>query len=361
MTTSSAWEVNFFIIATTTPTSHDDQLYANGLMQIPVVVTVGASYQDQDSQPYELTDSDLERIELYALDDQHHALSGEGSWTVSDARNPLFGNSLEIQVSGKDDAPKETTPARAEVLGAADPALRSKVFWLSTTAVETKSFGARVKQPDNTVVTTRFSPYNASVKITGLAPIVYAMDSVNFSREDTANGTFNYYSQASEDENWHVSGATWDQDNYYVTSKVHPFVAADVSGQDSTGYGEGHPPDWRLSNCYGYYSAGRGTMRLSYIWGLDGRTTTTAGLYKRAAISDAGQVRAADAFVNMTVNQRTNAVCLTRLAFDAPDAIWGEDWSAQDTTFTVYDQYGNKGTFKAGYSDNHNLVAISDV
>lgn len=360
MASEGDWEVDFFIISTTTQDSHTDRLYANGLMQVPVVVTLGA-IDKKTSESYPLQDSDLDKIGLYDFENTDQVLNGEGDWIALDARNPNFASSIEIDVGGTSDAPKETSPARAQVLGAVNTSFRTKLFWVSSKVVGSKRIAARVRQPDNTLVKTQYSAYNSNVKINAVEPIVYTVDNINVAREDTGNGNFNYYTQNEEDDNWYVSGKAFDQDNYYVTSKLHRFVLAEVEGHDKTGYGEGHPADWRLANCYGYYSKNGKTLMLSFIWGLDVETKTTAGLYRRANIKGgSGTVgRAADGFVNMTVNQRPNAVCLTRLALDAPDAIWGENWSAESTTFTVYDVYGNSGKFTAGFNADHNLVAIS--
>ena len=342
------------MVATTTKDSHTDRFYANGRMQVPVIAYLGA-IDKKTSEPYSLLDSDLDKIELYDLDHPSDTLSG--SWSYTDVRNPLFASSLEIPADKASDPPKETSPARAQVLSAVNPTLRTKTYWVSATTVEVKHIAARVRQPDDTVVTTKYSVFNSFVKLTGAEPIIYTMDSVNVAREDTGNGNYNFYKQESEDGNWFTSGQPFDQDNYYVTSKFHPFVKADIYGLDCG------MSDWRMENCYSYHAPDGKNMKLSLIWGLGVETVRTVGLFVKSTVTDASGVRglAADAFVNMRINKRSNAVCLTRLAFDCTDSIWGDNWSNDHCGFTVYDVYGNAGKFAAGFSSNHNLVAISNA
>ncbi|KAL6232352.1 hypothetical protein BDW75DRAFT_217926, partial [Aspergillus navahoensis] len=67
------------------------------------------------------------------------------------------------------------------------------------------------------------------------------------------------------------------------------------------------------------------------------------------------------AFDDIKINQKSKALCLTRLAFECPDTIWGNDWSMNDCGFTLYDIYGNSGKFSASFSDDHDKVVIRNA
>lgn len=349
------WEVDLLIVSTITQDAHSDTVYANGVMQIPVLVTLGA-IDKETSDPYELQDSDLASIQLFDFNDPHHATL-DGDWFYTEVRNPMFLNTVGIQAAAASASPVEASAARTQLLGSVNSFTKSKMFWVSSNKVEDKLIGALVTQPDKTVFTTKYSAYNKNVKLTGKKPVVYTTDNVTVSREDTGNGTYNFYSQDQQSENWYVSGKTWDHDNYYVTSNAHRFVHADIHGTDVTGLNDEHTADLRLANVYGYYLNGT-TLELSFLWPFGGPTTTIGGLFKQDTYDDKAQ--AVDAFVTLNINNRSNAVCLSRLALTSVGKGFGPNWTS-DASFTVYDVFGNSGEFVAGFSADHNLVTVTNA
>ncbi|GKZ72396.1 hypothetical protein AnigIFM50267_008759 [Aspergillus niger] len=82
--TSVSWEVTSLEVQTTTPSATSDGLYANGNMQVPVVVVIKTIDPDTNTS-YQLIESDLETIKLIDYDDPPTELSG--SWSYSTTEN----------------------------------------------------------------------------------------------------------------------------------------------------------------------------------------------------------------------------------------------------------------------------------
>ncbi|CAM6102841.1 unnamed protein product [Calypogeia fissa] len=364
MGNDTQWEVTYFKVETIT----SDSLYANGRMQVPVIVSIKA-IEKGTTQRYTLQDADLSKIELIDYDDTASALSD--GWSYTDQKNGLFANSLiasaatvnaairAVEFSSRTalDPVFQVEQPQPQITARTDDGPQSKKYWVCTTKVESKRVAARVKQPDGTTITTHGSKFDSHVTLTGKTPVVYTTDNVHFVREDTAHGSYPY-DWESVTGNWDKGYADWDQDNYYVSSNVHEFVKADIHDYDTTGH-----DDSRLKNCYAYCAPDNKNLKLSFIWDFGTETTKTAGLYQEATISDWGCNcgRKAYAYRDIKVNQKSNALCLTRLAMDFPDEIWGSKWSNNDCGFTLYDMYGNTGKFYAGFTDDHNLVTIRNA
>jgi hypothetical protein len=351
MATDTQWEVTYFKVETTTSDGKSDSLYANGRMQVPVIVSIKA-IEKGTTKRFTLQDTDLSKIELIDYDDTTITLSD--GWSYTDQRSDLFANSLSASAA----------TVNAAIGAETDDSPQSKKYWVSTTKVENKRVAARIKQPDGTTITTHSSKFDSHVALMGKAPVVYTTDNVDFVREDTADGSYQFdWQSALPDRKWHTAYKHWDQDNYFVSSRVHEFVKADIHDYDTTGYASGHPGDSRLKNCYDYYAPNNKNLKLSFIWDFGAEATKTAGLYKEGLIKDWGRVcgRKAYAYTDIKVNQKSNALCLTRLAIDCPDTIWGSRWSNDNCGFTLYDIYGNAGKFSASFSDDHNLIIIKNA
>ncbi|KAK0716311.1 hypothetical protein B0H67DRAFT_489878 [Lasiosphaeris hirsuta] len=342
------WEVTYFKVETTTGDGKTDSLYANGRMQVPVIVTIKAIEQGTTKRCW-LEPHELSEIALIDYDDSPNKLSDGWSYTDSQSNDSLVITSSAAVSAG-------------EVAFRSDSDPQSKKFWVLTTRIESKRIGARIKQPDDKTVTTH-SKFDSRVTLKGIEPIVYTTDNVTIVRKDTADGSYRFDWQSAGDGNWYTSQKHWDQDNYFVSSTIHEFIKADIYGFDTTGCASGHPGDSRLKNCYAYCAPDDKNLKLSFIWEFGPEATKAAGLYKEGTIVDwlTPCGRKAYAYPDIKVNQKSNALCLTRLAIDCPDTIWGAKWSTGNCGFTIYDVYGNTGKFSASYSDDHNLLTISNA
>ncbi|TRX93350.1 hypothetical protein FHL15_005625 [Xylaria flabelliformis] len=343
------WSVSFLRVNTST-SDDKDSLYANGIMQVPVIVSIKAI--DENRDPYTLSDSDLNSIELIDYNDTGKRLSD--GWSYTETVNTTYSNSLPARAA--------LQFTQVSLKQEADGSPQIKKYMVSTTKVESKKIGARIKLSDGTWVNTHSSDYDSYVTLEGKTPVKYTLDNVKVEYEETANGTYKFEWQSAWDLSWGTNNDNkWHQRNYYVSSQVHKFVNATRHGYDSTGNASGHPSDSRLAGLYAYCAPDNKNLKLSFIWDYGGGTTTkTAGLYKEGTIVDWGVdcKRRAHAYPDIKVNQKSNAVCLTRLAIDCPDEIWGSKWSNDNCGFQVWDEYGNTGKFAAGFSDDHDAVTI---
>ena len=338
------WEVTYFKVETITSGGESDSLYANGRMQVPVVVSIKAIEKDTVKQ-HTLQSTDLSNIKLIDYDDPTSVLSD--GWSYGEQSINFPAHSLNTSVFRQ-------TQAKAKT----DVGPQSKKYWVSTTKIENKRVAARIKQSDGTTVTTQMPRFHSHVTLTGKEPIVYTKDNVEFVREDTANGSYMIKRGIEKVVEVNVPHV-WDQDNYFVSSKVHQFTKADIYGYDTDGHANGHPGDSGLKNCYAYYAPDNKDLKLSYIWDFGAEATKKAGLYKNDTVS---VVEAeAYAYADIKVNQKSNALCLTRLTFSDPSFDWGGKWSNDKCGFTVYDIYGNSGKFSASFTADHDLITLNDA
>ncbi|KAI1171848.1 hypothetical protein F4777DRAFT_29957 [Nemania sp. FL0916] len=336
------WGVSSFKVETTQPDSRVDSLFANGNMQIPVVVSIKAT-DNETSAPYNLSDDELDSIDLIDYDAPDSLLS-EG-WVYTAERDDTFYHTIGGPAGAATDAAVANTAS-------GDDANQTKIYWVSATKVENKRVAARITQPDGKIVTTCGPEYTSYVTLTGKVPIKYTTDNTKVVREDTDNGTFKIVMELIEVE------GHWDQDNYYVSSSVYDFIKAEIYGYDTTGCGQGHPADLRLTGCYAFWTPDNNmSLRLSFIWQFGPQSTQEAGLTQEDGWC------AALAHPNITINQKSNALCLTRLRFNAdiPLPMWKDRWANSDCGFTIYDIYGNWGKFSAGFSDDHDLIKIKNA
>ncbi|KAJ7192347.1 hypothetical protein GGX14DRAFT_380229 [Mycena pura] len=334
------WKVTYFKVETSTFSANTDSLYANGRMQIPVIVSIKA-IDTAARKPYTLTDSDLNKIKLVYYYDTSGTLSN--GWSYTDQKDDMFAHTVTGQ-SGSSAATADAGP-------------QAKTYWVNTTQVENQKVAASIKQSDGTTVTTHSSKFDSHVTltVTGLIPIAYTTDNVQISRKDTANGTYRKRTGIGPPgwNQWQEGTMNWNQHNYYVSSNGFKFVKADIHDDDSTGYADGHPGDARLKNSFAYHATDS-SLKMCFIWEFGAEDTKTAGVYK-----EDGDKRAY-AYLDIKVNKKINALCLTHLAFDTAFKIGG-DWSDSKCGFTIYDVYGNSGKFYVACSSDHDGIDITDA
>ncbi|RPA93704.1 hypothetical protein L873DRAFT_1830615 [Choiromyces venosus 120613-1] len=363
MGTGTKWEVGYLKVKTTTDKETSDILYANGRMQVPVRVYIKAIKKGMTERFY-LTQSELDTIKLVDYDDTANILSG--GWTYSDEAND-FNITLSLATSTASvalytRASLEGGEVKAEVKQDDDNA-QFKEYWVSTTKVENKKIAASIKQSDGKTITSHSTTFDSCVTLTGKQPITYTTDNITVTREDTADGDYQFEWQSAGNGNWYDSRKHWDQDNYYISTNAYTLKKADIHTYDHTGSQNGNQSDTGLAHCYGYKAADDKNLKLSFIWDFGKETTKAAGLYREATITDwfTSCGRKAHAKIDIKVNQKKNALCLTRLAIDCPDTIWGTQWSYYGCWFQLYDIYGNIGTFSASFSKDHNLIEIKNT
>ncbi|QMW32390.1 hypothetical protein F9C07_2284604 [Aspergillus flavus] len=317
-----AWEVVTFTVHTNTSNGITDALYANGQMQVPVIVGIKAV--DQNYSPYTLTEAELKRITL--VDYYNTATEIKGNWYYSTEENE-FAHSLP---TSRDPG----QPIRQE-------GPQYITFWVSTTKVENKNIAARITQTtDNKVITTNSSSFNSRVTLTSREPIRYTTDDVNLVRENTSSGKW----PVSTNHNGALVNTVlynYTQNNYYVTSKLYPFIKGEIYNYDATGKSNNVISSPYLKNAYAYL-IDRNDVKIFFIWPMTSESTEEPGVSRMVGSASPWTLVYAKAYVK--VNQRANALCLTRMHYSCNTNYWIRDWT-MNAWFRLYDRYGNKAEF----------------
>lgn len=353
---TTQWTLVAFKVETTTPDGRTDTLYANGRMQVPVIVSIKA-WDKSTSKVYKLLDSELDKIDLIDFDAPTTELAD--GWSYSANRNNNFANTATATLKSFSVLPSfaEAPMNKSATNTTSDNIPQKKKYLVSTTRVENKRIGARVELPDGTTVTTTTSPYYSYVVLAGRPPFVYTTENITVARVTVDKGDITVGVYNSNGSRISSSKMPWAQDNYYISSTNHDFVKADIHDYDATGTGDGHRADSRLKNLFNYWSD-NGKLRLSFIWEFaTTQSTKTAGLYREMGSPDTTKV---EAFKDIKVNQKSRALCLTRLAFNYERQIWGTNWKNSDCGFTLYDCYGNAGKFYASWIKEEDIIVIRD-
>ncbi|PYI02602.1 hypothetical protein BO78DRAFT_390102 [Aspergillus sclerotiicarbonarius CBS 121057] len=296
---TTLWEVITFTVQTSAVGNASDRLYANGQMQVPVIVSIRAIIGDTGAS-YHLTQSELQSIKLI---DYYSRKELTGTWFYSTTEN-VFSHTLP--------------GSRAPVEPIAD-GTQSIYFWVSSTKMESTNIAAQISQPGKdqpTIITTTGGSFDSKVTLTAIQPVTYTTSNVTFTREDTAEGTWNKKQGSS------TTKYNWDQDNYYLTSNVYPFLKVDRHEVDTSGYNNGAVRIGEMRDSFAYLEVGSSDVSIFFMFNM-GKEATVA-------------------YADIKVNQKVNALCLTRLRFFK--GAWYSDWE-QNAWFTIYDLYGNSGSF----------------
>ncbi|KAF7952953.1 hypothetical protein EAE96_006175 [Botrytis aclada] len=308
---SVQWEVTFLSIHTS---EAGTSLFANGQMQVAANVLIKA-INPVNNNPYILTATELARIELVDYYNTDEKLVGP--WRYTTFENEFSHTMPQGTGSVADAGDPPTQPFMVD---------QHQRYWVSTTKAEVKNVGARITQPNGKVVTTRSAENDSYIAFRGYQEIRYSLSNSEWWREDTANG----------------SG--WDQDNYFLRSRVHPFIRADRAG-----YRDDKFAVVGMRNSVAYHRAG---PDLHYMWPMGARATVKAGLTHYAD----GRVHPKAWSKDIVIRQHANSLCLTRLKTSGPLGIWDLGWWFNPTA-TMYDQYGNSGMFEFGVNE-YNTISV---
>ncbi|GFN11305.1 hypothetical protein AtubIFM55763_008237 [Aspergillus tubingensis] len=227
--TSVSWEVSSFEVQATTPNATSDALYANGNMQVPVIVVISVVDPDTNNA-YELNESELEAIELIDYDDPPTEISG--SWSYSITENEFEHGLPSTQKTVQPDL----------FLAAGGP--QKKRYWVTTTKVEDKRIGANIKQPD----------------------VTYKVDDLNFEQQED-----------NVEQDFPDKSGTWVQRNFYLTTKKYELRKADLQGYDLG------TVDPSLEYATAYLDTGIGFFSIFYYWPMGSEETRTVGIDSHTA------------------------------------------------------------------------------
>ncbi|GKZ72782.1 hypothetical protein AnigIFM50267_009162 [Aspergillus niger] len=335
---SDKWEVMNFSLSTNVQNETEREIFANGKMQAQINVRIKAIVYGTSDTPYQLTESDLESLKLIDYSTKEELA---GKWKYSREEDEDFVHTMPGQL-----------PSAAPVVPNADGS-QTVVLWVSSTTLGDKRIAAQITELGEkpAIVTTTGGTYDSSITIVAKQPIIYTMDDVTVTREDTAEGFWSKYVTFGNTEKKYTYA--WDQDNYYVKSKLYPFVKVDRKGVDIDGSQQpyaSYPTYFR--DAFAYMGLGNDRDVSIFFMPQMGRSKTTfRGVRASNSYNDIYS------YANVTVNQKSNALCLTRLLFGNGWVSWYSNWQP-DTWFTIYDQYGNPGYFSVK-TNGSNTISIS--
>ncbi|KAB8290185.1 hypothetical protein EYC80_011054 [Monilinia laxa] len=283
-------------------------------MQVAANILIKA-IDPTNNADYTLTAGELASIQLVDYYNTDEVLTG--SWTYTTTENDFSHTMPSTGFSRLVQAPLQSSMVD-----------QYKKYWVSTTKSEVKSVGARILQPDGTWVTTRTSPNDSSIVFRSTPEIKYSLANCEWWREDTA------------------SGSGWDQDNYFLRSKVHPFKVAERHAYRNENY-----EVVGMRNSVAYHRAG---PHLHYMWPLGPPSTQKVGLTNYAD----GKPHPNPWTTNIVICQHTDSFCLTRLITSGPKDIWSQGWWFEPWV-EMFDIYGNKGSFNFAVNE-YNTISVSN-
>ncbi|MDC9592697.1 hypothetical protein [Xenorhabdus sp. IM139775] len=329
-----------------------DHVFANGNMQVEVVVNIRAS--GADNKTVVLSDEQLNSIQLIDYD-SGHKLSGE--WSYSSVENnyahtfPVIG----LSQSTLDSSYKEQLD---------DTFLQRKFYWVTTTKIETIQIGAQISL-DQTSYKTTDEGFGTSIIITGHAPITYYSADLKIEEQkDIDSGTYAVHPTDPNANNGQDLQFKWSQTNFYITpTKGHPVKDTEVWNVAS-GNDPGNVNFRRFT-----YLTNQDNLYLMFLWGTL-KENRTAGVDTVNVISkgdDAGRnvgivVLAAYPEVQINTTPRDDAISVSKLYFEAPcPAFWGQE-SYFSSTFNFHDIYGNQsGNIEIVVDEDNQSFHLKDV
>ena len=155
------WEPISFAVQTTTSDRVTDRLFANGNMQVPVIVTIRAMTSTGD--PHLLSNNQLRRIDLI---DYYSGESLTGPWSSS-----WDSNEFAHTLTGTNDPVVEQPTSDIP---------QSVRLYVTSTRIENRVIAARLTRVDSPAVwSTNSRPFDSSVTLTAIQPVVYTTSNIN--------------------------------------------------------------------------------------------------------------------------------------------------------------------------------------
>ena len=372
-------------------TAQSKKLYANGNMQLKVVVEIKA--KDENGDPVLLSDTQLLDLQLVDADKSSSEDLGDG-WSFSIEDNNL----------------NHTLPSASAYYSASDDSesngeIQTRVLWVSTSTTGTKKIGATIMSFTNQKTFSTMAERDSTVTCEGIKPIIYTPQHIDCTREVIANGKYNdwsYIVAAHEDER--TDKKDWTHINFYIK----PFSDIDFAYVTYHFTGEGghlqsmwQDPGWLTMQDGGEariklyqrdtggtfplipfsYSQHNNDLHLFDLWyflpierfrndkGVDDkfmasyRETVTVGTevsYKSPwhPFTNDGHIRQHTMYTtaNITGNNQEGAICVSHVWFkdtNSAEAYKDIDYLRENKVWIEFvDEYGNRGAFGLHIDDD---------
>ena len=323
---SASWELIEFKIQ-----GNDTVIYANGRMQVSVNIIVKA-IDSSNNTPYTLSENTLAGIEL--VDYYNTGATLNGGWTYTKTENEYAhvfptGRSGEHDKDDRHDADRDDT-GKISFTGDDRSGIQTLRYWVSSTKVESKNIGARMQMPGGSWVNTHSNQFDSQVTIRAATPVTYTMSNVTFDRQDTANGK------------------GWDQDNYYLTTKVHAVKSTSIFAYKNENYNV-----VGMRQAISCHHRSKRNVYIQYMWPFGTQSTVQLGITHH----EDGRPRSNPA-PTVRIREQGGAMCFTRMWIENTDCNFSHDWWFEPYCI-IYDTYGNSGQFNV-HANHFQTISISD-
>ncbi|PYI09384.1 hypothetical protein BO78DRAFT_437947 [Aspergillus sclerotiicarbonarius CBS 121057] len=340
--TGPNWEVTFFEITTTRRDRITDTLYANGLMQVPVDISIKATVDDR---PYSLSEEELSSIKLVRYVAPDEALSDGWEYTASenDFDHVMPASAASATPNPEIKSNHDTSEQAASPNNAPAADRQVKRYWVTTTKVANEQIAASIQAPSGDVITTHGddSGFDSCAALTGVAPIVYYEQDLLTDKYSKKEDTETHKWSAPHGK---AHGKVYEQ-NVYVSLKNGRMHKAEVTGvkRDDEEYWFNHAyrrhvPTW-VDNA----------LDIHYAWD----TGDTKHQWVGQPLPHSEYV---DAKWQVETNMRQHKFNLARCAIRTEDTsmkLWSPNYNwEQHNSIILFDRCGNSGRFKAKYDND---------
>lgn len=305
------WEVKDFSVEAGLNGIHDE-LFANGLMQVPVTITLTAFQPNDngDDVEYILQPNDLMSLAMQLSGGRPLPSEWKYSWKENEFAH-VMPSRREAQQSAAPQDNQDKSHNRASKFPA----------WITTTKVETQNIIAGIKQGNGEWVTTEDHAFNSYVQITGRPPVDYTPNYLNIERANASGYWYIRYLDTGDS-----GGAPWHQTNYYVSPASFPMQKATVHWN---GVAAGQERAFSVVQ-------DPSRSHMAYAWYLDDPTRQRVGYTQHEANIDF------ELIADVDVNEGGKAPCFTLMRYEYTSGITPGTWRG-DAWFEFWDIYGNVG------------------
>ncbi|MBD2802751.1 hypothetical protein ID854_20480 [Xenorhabdus sp. M] len=324
--------------------SREGHLFANGNMQVGVVINIRASTVMAE-KPIFLSPEQLDSIEL--IDKiTHEKLPIE--WEYDSEENGYL-HQIPISHTGARDAHLHS----GKNLSSNAEAPQQKIYWLKTKKIGTITITARVTLDGKTFLADDSEHAGSHIVITSYKPIVYHADNFEFITEKSvANGTYDvklHSDQSTPGPPGHniinrINHLPWIQNNYYIIPKKESGYPVHDIGEIRNTINDNNPTQYDYRRFTHHTRAEH--LYLWFLWGQYSAKRTAGADYRHFFNYERWNKKEvtldATPQVEITTTPRVDVVSLSRLYFESPYPGFWVDESNQIPQFKLHDIYGNE-------------------
>ncbi|WP_340610678.1 hypothetical protein [Xenorhabdus bharatensis] len=317
-----------------------DVIYANGNMQVGVLINIQAS--DENRHIVHLSDDQLDKIELI------NYVTGNRldlEWSYSSTKND-YDNTFPHPTP--ENTKKDSSQDKRITVNKSDNSseYQRKIYWVTTTKYESIMIAAQVVLDETTFATNQGS-HDSFACVTGYPRIIYHSDDLG--HPDPIPDSSGQY-VVHIDKEYSISppehydkNYDWKQNNYYLTLINKP-AALSVKHVDIEGtYNDSF---FDIANYHGIaHRVESDNLYFWFLWGTmkkDKMVGDEHPTVRKKSLPNVETTYTSIAQANILTATRTDSVCLSRLYFESPVEKFWDEFPNALAHFRFYDNYGNQ-------------------